>query len=426
METNQKQQNEFLTFLYSTFGRILTIGIITLVLMIPLTRVYFLIIERADRAETVNEDLENEWGGQLEYKGIYLRVPIIEKNKSKGYAFFYPKSQNDAIKIAVSDKKRGIYNFTVFQTDAQSNVIFEIKKKSNELDWTKAQVGILTNQNARFTNVDTFEINDKKLAILGETQAHQNTSDKLIVSEPFAIPIEALHLKVNAAFSCNASGSIQVKSVANKTQLKMNSNWNTPSFGGTHLPEPNKTKITKKGFEAEWNKINLGDNGKNFTTNQINEADDATAETSFIYPVNQYQLNERTVKYAILVVSLTFAVFFLTELIGKMSIHPLHYLMIGLALILFYVLLLSFSEQIGFDKSYLIACSAIVLVIIWYAKAILQSLKFAIMCGTSIILLYAFLFVIVNLETYALIVGSIGLFFVLVAIMNFTKRLKIQ
>jgi inner membrane protein len=124
------------------------------------------------------------------------------------------------------------------------------------------------------------------------------------------------------------------------------------------------------------------------------------------------------------VLTLTFAVFFLIQIVGKVMIHPLHYFMIGLALLLFYSLLLSFSEQLGFIPAYIIASVTIVALIVWYARSVLRSMKFAVMSGLSLGLLYAFLLVIVNLEVYALIVGSIGLLFVLAAIMSVTRKIN--
>lgn len=142
--------------------------------------------------------------------------------------------------------------------------------------------------------------------------------------------------------------------------------------------------------------------------------------------VDQYQLNERTIKYGILVLTLTFAVFFLIQIMQKMSIHPLHYFMIGLALLLFYSLLLSLSEHFGFNRAYICSAVAIMLLIGWYAKSILNSLKFAVISGISIGILYTFLLVIVNLEIYAMLVGSIGLFFVLTAIMSITRKMNFE
>lgn len=204
----------------------------------------------------------------------------------------------------------------------------------------------------------------------------------------------------------------------------MTSNWNNPSFSGTSLPNPDSFEL-KNGFTSSWNMMNIGQSTKTGINHSKPYGNMDEAAIDFLETVDQYQLNERTVKYAILVILLTFTVFYLIELIGKMLIHPIHYLMVGLSLILFYAILLSFSEQFGFARSYLVASMGILSLLSWYAYSVLRSLKFALTILIAISILYGFLYVIVNLETYALMVGSLGLFVVLAAIMSFTRRLKV-
>jgi inner membrane protein len=204
------------------------------------------------------------------------------------------------------------------------------------------------------------------------------------------------------------------------------SNWNDPAFEGTWLPQGDAVHISDKGFTGTWNSMKIGSGKSELHLDGISRFAKNYSDIRFLKMVDHYQLNERTIKYGLLVLVLTFAVFFLIQIVGKVTVHPLHYFMIGLALLLFYSLLLSFSEHVGFIPAYIIAAGTIVLLIVWYAKSILKSLKFAFMSGTSLLLLYAFLLVIVNLEIYALIVGSIGLLFVLAAIMSVTRKINFE
>ena len=140
-------------------------------------------------------------------------------------------------------------------------------------------------------------------------------------------------------------------------------------------------------------------------------------------PVDEYQKSERSVKYGFLVIGLTFLVFFLIQTMSKISIHPFQYLMIGVALTMFYTLLISISEHSSFLKAYCIAGIAVVSLISLYSKSILKNLKFPIFIGVSLTALYTFIFVIIQLENYALLVGSIGLFIILSSVMYASRKI---
>jgi inner membrane protein len=140
-------------------------------------------------------------------------------------------------------------------------------------------------------------------------------------------------------------------------------------------------------------------------------------------PVDEYQKSERCAKYGFLVISLTFLIFFLIQSISKINIHPFQYLMIGLALTLFYTLLIAVSEHSNFLKAYLIAVSSVIVLITLYSKSILKTFKFPLFIGLSLTALYTFIFVIIQLENYALLVGSLGLFIILSIIMYASRKI---
>jgi inner membrane protein len=141
-------------------------------------------------------------------------------------------------------------------------------------------------------------------------------------------------------------------------------------------------------------------------------------------PVNAYQKTLRSVKYAILCIVLTFAAFFIIETINKKSVHPFQYGLIGLALILFYTLLLSFSEYIGFNPAYGVASLCTIGLITWFVKGILQSSKLSTILSIVLVLVYSYVFSILQLQDYSLLLGSVGLFFTLAIIMYFSRRLQ--
>jgi len=143
---------------------------------------------------------------------------------------------------------------------------------------------------------------------------------------------------------------------------------------------------------------------------------------NLVVPANQYQQSMRTSKYGFLVISLTFLVFVLFQSISKINIHPFQYLLIGLALTMFYTLLISISEHGGFLLAYLISSISVIALISWYSYSILKHIKFVLMIFLSLTTLYTFIYVIIQLENYALIVGSVGLFLILAAIMVASRK----
>ncbi|TSJ45010.1 cell envelope integrity protein CreD [Fluviicola chungangensis] len=418
--TDKQEPNGFMKFLNAPFGRFLLIGTITIFLLPPLARVIFLIQERKDRAETIKEEIRSEWGSDFMYKGLVLRIPL--KN-SKQHLFYFPESENTTLHVNASTKKRGIYHFPVFQSNNHTSAVFIPNLNNPNLDLSKVQIGLLALTKTRISNMGKIEVNGKGLDVEQETTAESSPDKLFYATAPFTIDKSTTQINVNTTYTINGSGKIILKGFAKKSAYQMTSNWENPSFSGTSLPNPDSFQI-KKGFKSAWSMMNIAQNSKVGINQSKPYGNLSEASVDFLESVDQYQLNERTVKYAILVILLTFTVFYLIELIGKMVIHPLHYLMVGLSLILFYVILLSFSEQFGFARSYLAASIGILSLLSWYAYSVLRSLKFAFTILAAISILYGFLYVIVNLETYALIVGSLGLFAVLSAIMSFTRRLK--
>lgn len=426
MEENQKsaqEPNEFIKFLNTSFGRFLLIGMITLLLMAPLVQVISLIRERKHRAEEIKEEIRNEWGSDFIYKGLVLRIPI-KNDKTNQHSFFFPEVEKTNLHVTANPKKRGIYHFPVFQSRNFTSATFNADLNNPNLDLSKAQIGLLALPETRLSDMEKIEVNGKGMEIEQETRAEKNSEKLFYATTPFTIDKSTTQINVNTNYTVNGSGKIMLRGMARKSTFNMTSNWKNPSFSGTSLPNPDSFEL-KNGFSSSWNILNMIQNTKAGIGTSEPYGNPSEASVDFLEKIDQYQLNERTVKYAILVVLLTFTVFYLIELIGKMMIHPIHYLMVGLSLILFYLILLSLSEQLGFAQSYLIASTGILSLLSWYAYSVLRSLKFALTVLTAISILYGFLYVIVNLETYALIVGSFGLFIVLAAIMSFTRRLQV-
>jgi len=210
--------------------------------------------------------------------------------------------------------------------------------------------------------------------------------------------------------------------IGKETKMSVAAKWDSPSFIGEFLPY-NEDKITQDGFHAKWKVLNINRGFGQYYVNDLPELQEFAFGVSLILPVNQYQQSMRTAKYGFLVISLTFLVFFLFQSVSKVVIHPFQYLMIGIALSIFYVLLLSISEHSNFFIAYLISGIAVIALISWYSKSILKQTRFTLMITFSLIVLYSFIYVIIQLENYALLVGSIGLFLILMGVMYVSRKI---
>jgi inner membrane protein len=220
----------------------------------------------------------------------------------------------------------------------------------------------------------------------------------------------------------------------------MESPWISPSFDGAFLPLDKN--ISNDGFSASWKVLHLNRSiphawtgsapssggGANWKNGQLfagpaNILGDFAFGVKFYMPNDVYQKTTRMAKYAILFLVFGFTSFFFTEILQKAQVHPIQYLLVGFAILVFYLLLLSLSEHFGFDRAYLASTAAVVFLIGSYASAILSSQKLAISVSAVLSILYGYLYVILQLESYALLMGSIGLFAALAMAMFFTRKI---
>ncbi len=142
-----------------------------------------------------------------------------------------------------------------------------------------------------------------------------------------------------------------------------------------------------------------------------------------LLPVDNYQKTTRSIKYAILFICFTFLVFFFIEVLNRVFIHPVQYILVGIALIVFFTLLLSVSEHLPFNLAYILSAIATLMLIALYIKAILKNTKLTILISSILFLLYSFIFIIIQLQDYALLIGSIGIFLILALVMYYSRKI---
>jgi inner membrane protein len=211
--------------------------------------------------------------------------------------------------------------------------------------------------------------------------------------------------------------------------VHLSSTWNDPGFTGNFLPKTREIK--ESGFTADWTVLHFNRNfpqhwtDKKYDTNvSYASLQNSNFGVELVTVANHYQKNMRSAKYAILVIIIIFMVFFMYEVFSKQRIHPFQYIMVGIAITLFYLLLLSFSEQIGFNLSYLISALAVTLLVLLYSRSFMPKLKNSLGVGLALFACFGFIFILLQLESYALLAGSVGLFVLLAILMYATRKIN--
>ena len=185
-----------------------------------------------------------------------------------------------------------------------------------------------------------------------------------------------------------------------------------------------KTRIIdNNGFSANWKIFDLNRNYPQCWIGNSHNVDNSAFGVELFIPVDIYQKSIRTVKYALMFIVLTFIAFFFSEVMNRLRVHPIQYLLIGLAISIFYILLISISEHTTFNFAYMVSSLAVIMLITGYAKSILKNNRMSVMVGSVLVILYGYLFIILQLEDYALLMGSIGLFIVLSLVMYITRKI---
>jgi inner membrane protein len=404
------------------------------ILMIPTIFISDLVQERQSRNEAVVQEVDSRWALAQTLSGPYIFLPYKYNTTDasgkplviSNHLLLLPENKQVAGKINHEIRDRSIYKVLLYRASLtdHGNFIFNLPKDltADQVQWGDARIcfGISDFKGIEEKLVIQFKGTDNELSPglpIGDT------SDKGL-SAPITLSSEDLGKPLNYQMDIKIKGSKMLHFVplGGNSHYTLTSDWPSPSFDGSNLPS--ERTVSKTGFAATWNfnKANLpfGTVLNDFKFDQSALAFGVT----MIEPADQYAKTNRSIKYAILIIGLTFSLFFIIELMKRKPIHPVQYVLIGLALVIFYSLLLAISEFLAFDFAYLIASTATILLIGLYSKAHFRSWKSAGIFTGVLILLYGFIFVLIRLEDTALLVGSIGLFIILALTMYGSKKVN--
>lgn len=422
--------------LYFKIGGIVLIASL---LLIPTGMIKDIIYEREQTQREAIDEVSEKWGGEQTLQGPVLTIPytryVKEINKATGKETLVqiterlhvlPSKLDIQASVKPDRRHRGVYEIVVY------NSALHVSGEFTKLDFKDLE-----------TKGYVFKFNEASLDagiddLRGiEKQIELNWEGKKLPFSPGVSNQDIFYSGINAkvsisptddhlyrfSFDIELKGSQQLyfTPVGKETDVLLNSDWQTPKFDGAFLPDQHKTDQT--GFKAHWNILNLNRNYPQSWTGSAYKLRDSSFGVDLKLPVDNYQKSHRSIHYALLFIGLTFLVFFFIEIFQASGIHPIQYILVGIALVVFYTLLLSISEHIRFNYAFILSALATVALISLYVRAILRSLKMSLFIAGLLSMLYVFIFVIIQLEDLALLIGSIGVFVILGLVMYFSRKI---
>jgi inner membrane protein len=424
------------TNIYFKISAIIVIG---LLLLIPTSMIENLIHERENTQQRAIYEVSSKWGEEQTLTGPFISVPYDRYVKQyskkdsadiiikiKEYIHFLPSDLSVNGDVNPERRYRGIYEIVVYNSTLNvsgsfNNLKFselDIPLKDIHFDKATLSLGIsdlrgIEKQVSLNWNNDQFSFNPGTISN-DIIESGINTSIKIDnyknTSYRFSLDLDL-----------KGSQKLYFVPVGEISNVTIASEWNNPSFNGAFLPD--SRIVNENGFNAKWNILHLNRNFPQMWTGSINNIDNSAFGIDLLLPVDSYQKSMRSIKYALLFICFTFIVFFFVEVLRKVFIHPVQYILVGIALLVFYTLLLSISEHLNYNLSFLISAFSTLLLIVGYVKAILKSNQLTFLIAGILTILYTFIFVIIQLQDYALLIGSIGIFIILGLVMYFSRKI---
>jgi inner membrane protein len=436
--------------------KVLMLIVLILLLLIPLNMIRGLVNERGRTASSAESDIMEAWGKQLIEAGPIVTIPgmkteevrtktekdgeKIEIIKTPFTLMVSPKKLNIDAGFKTEVRKRGIFSVPLFSGTLALSGSFDPSMAVSELLPNEevffnqaeliialsSQKGIRTINKSAWDNEELFfQPGNRGYNLFSygyNTYGDYNTSSGGIYA---MLPhFENKETAFNISIEIQGGQLIRVLPIGQDTNVRISSDWPSPSFQGAFLP--GESDITDTAFSAQWDISYLSRDIPLFLKNYHNDDydyADSLFGVNFFRTINTYALNTRAVKYAILFLIVPFLTLFLLEIFTKKRIHPVPYLLSGIGNAVFYLLLLSLPEQIPFYTAYLIAALAVTVMMTLYSRSLLPSWHKSWYMGLVVTISYVLLYAVLNAESYALLIGSIGTFVIIALVMFLTRKL---
>ncbi|MFB9216280.1 cell envelope integrity protein CreD [Vibrio sinaloensis] len=403
-------------------------------LQIPISMVSGLVSERSFRQEEVRNDIARSSSGQQRILGPFILINYTETSHREGKTyldkrekFILPTTFDLRADLDSFEKYRGIYQARLYQAQTKLSGTFDFTElnalRQHDIDKVSLVVGI---QDSRgLLRLDDMTLANLSLELEPGTGLNalpqgfhsQLNIDELDMSNPMAFDLN---------FLLQGMGQLQVTPIGHQSNVELASSWPHPSFIGDYLPI--SSDISPEGFSATWSSNNFSTNIAQLfqsclaDNNACYELEQRQMGVDLIDPVDHYLKSHRAINYSLLVITLVFASFFLLELFQARPVHPVQYGFVGLALALFYLLLISMSEHIGFNWAYCVSAVASTGLLSVYVSGMLNNPKHGGVFGASLLILYGLLFGLLQADSYALLMGTLLCFAILSFVMVVTRH----
>lgn len=422
--------------------KLIAIGVLITVLIIALSMISGLVDERQRLQINVQDEIANSSSGEQQIMGPFLvakfkrRVLTIlsdGKTKKMSTEYFYkgllPERYNFTSNLDTEYRSLGIYKALLYQSDNVISGEFVVPDKWLDVfDGSLEQITMVTHiDDVRgIKNGLNMTLNDQSFELLPSTGltklsggVHSLIDKKWLTQQD--------KIEFNMTLGLQGMQRLDITPIGKETNVTMSSNWQHPNFIGNSLPR--KPSITEKGFTAHWETTFFSTDMPSLfkrciIDNACSSINKSNLGVSLVDPVNQYLKTERAIKYAFLFIILTLFAFMLFELFKDLSIHPIQYAFVGLAMAIFYLLLLSLSEHMSFNIAYFISSAACAAVLGVYISGVLGHVRHGIIFSSGIVVLYSILFGLLVAEDFALLMGSIFIFFILAVVMVVTRKVN--
>jgi inner membrane protein len=412
--------------------RLVIIGVLTMIFLIPLGMVKYRIWEREGRRNTAVSEVSQKWGRAQTVAGPVLSVPYLTHHKDSNHkpytvrhlAHFLPGELDISGTLDSEMRYRGIFEVLLYSGELSLSGHFtrpDVQKlnipEQNVLwDESYLSVGLSDMKGIQ----DTITIDFAGSELTAEPGARLDGTINSGINTPVKIGEETELIPFTVTMKLRGSETLDFIPMGEVTTVKLSGDWGSPSFTGEFLPATREIK--DEAFSAAWKVLHLNRNFPQAWKDSDKQIYNSAFGVKLLVPADGYQRTERTVKYSIMFIFLTFMTFFLIEILNGKAVHPIQYLLVGSALVVFYILVLALSEHILFNTSYLIASAATVLMIALYTRSVLGSGRLALAVSGIVSMLYGYLLIVLQAEDYALLLGSVGLFVILGLTMYLTRK----
>ena len=429
----------------STGVKLMIVSGLAMVMTIPALFVSNLVDERTRRAKDVVNEISSHVGGQQTFLGPTLAIPYTIPPASaggptsRGIYLVFPTLASAAVRTATEERHRSLFKVPVFQADLKLDAAFDLTGVPSaappgaELDWSRAEL-LIGVSDARGALADGSLTLDGKTATLVPaavcsdmatgTGSDSGSSVRLILfGAPAATSAQpGAHFTVSSSLRFSGAQRIALLAYGKTTHVTMQGDWRSPGFDGGFLPVTRTVSPT--GFTAEWSVPFMARGVRaEGTAESVSNLDATALGVSFVEVADPYQSVNRSLKYVLLFLGLIFLSYFVFEVTTGKRVHPAQYILIGVAQIIFYLLLLSLSERVGFDLAFLAAGAATVILLSLNAGWVFVSRAEAFKAFVVFTLLYALIYLMLRLEDNALLVGAIASFIAVASAMYLTRRI---